>query len=99
MKCATCAFVACEQLPDTMARKPLAGGSALACADGCSPKLPGSAMATPEPAVTSGRLASAGPSRSRSSLLTASTMAMATPCAFSSSMRARIAHWPAATAR
>ncbi len=54
MKCCTCRLVASEQLPDTTACRPEAAGSALAADEGAMPKLAGSPIATPEPAVTSG---------------------------------------------
>eukprot|EP00952_Eustigmatos_sp_NYUAD-ZCMA_P000114 310-Eustigmatos_ZCMA.PRE.1 len=64
MKWATCWLVACEQLPETMACPPATSGKALACGDGDRPKFAGSAMATPEPAVTRAMSLSAGPRRS-----------------------------------
>ena len=96
-KCSTCRLVASEQLPDTTALSPEAAGSALAADEGAMPKLAGSPIATPEPAVTSGIRASAGPRRSRSSFETASTIAMPIPSAFSCAMRSSIACAPRAT--
>lgn len=70
---------------------------AAACGFGAIPKLPGKPIATPEPAVTRGISFSAGPSLSRSALLTASTIAIPTPSAFKAVMRARMASEPSAT--
>ena len=48
--------VAAEQLPDTIARVPASGGRPAALGAGSQlPKFGGSPMATPEPAVSSGR--------------------------------------------
>ena len=75
MNAATCPLVA-EQLPATTACVPARAGAV--AAPGVRPQFAGRPMATPEPAVTSGMSFSAGPSTSRSSLDTASTMAIST---------------------
>ena len=93
----TCRLVACEQLPETIARAPAASGNTLERVDGAMSKFAGRPIATPEPAVTSGRSFNAGPIRSKSSLLMASTIAIPTPWLRSSSIRRRIAASPAAT--
>ena len=97
MNAATCPLVAAEQLPATTACVPAARAGAVA-APGVRPQFAGRPMATPEPAVTSGMSFSAGPSTSRSSLDTASTMAISTPSARSAAMRSRIAAPRATTA-
>ena len=61
------------------------------------PKFAGNPMATPEPPVTRGMPLSAGPSLRRSSLDTASTIAMCTSCFCNSWMRRRIASAPRST--
>ena len=58
-----------------------------------------SALATPDPAVTRGMSRTAAPMACRSSFEIASTMAMPTPCARSSLIRARIAVAPRETTR
>ena len=62
------------------------------------PQLRGRPIARPEPAVTSGSSRTAAPRRSRSSLETASAMAIPTPSSRRASKRARIASAPPATA-
>ncbi len=99
MKCRTCAFDALEQLPETIAAVPDAGGSTAAPALGASPWFCGRPIATPEPATSNGRSAKARPIVIRSASAIASTIASETPSAFSAAMRARTASVPARTVR
>ena len=99
IKACTCRLVASEQLPETTACCPTAGGKALAVLEGARPKLPGKPIATPEPAVTSGMPLRAGARRIRSSLEIASTTARRTPWLRSWAMRAWMAAPPCATTR
>ena len=96
-KCATCPWVASEQLPLTMAFKPIAGGNCALAAEGLMPQLAGKAMATPDPAVSKRMSLSAGPSLYKSSFDKASTTAIDTPWACNSATRAVTAAPPSAT--
>ena len=89
--------VACEQLPEMIARNPAAGGNCAASGEDTIPQFCGNPIATPDPAVTSAKSFSAVPRRMRSVSETASTIAIDTPSALSASTRRPMATGPCAT--
>ena len=83
-------MVATEQLPETIALRPVGDGNRADSGETLNPHCVGKLMASPDPAVTSGSLHNAAANLFRSPLLIESAIAIDTPSARSLAILSRI---------